>query len=64
MSSSGFVPMPFAKRVQNEYCVSERTWLSVLIVPVPSWKLPFQTADAFRFNDSTAFYLSSIARFG
>ena len=30
MSSSGLVPMPFAKRVRNEYCVSERTWLSVL----------------------------------
>jgi len=34
--------------VLNEYCVCFRTPLSVEIVPLPSFKPPCQTADAFR----------------
>src|SRR5678816_1509744 len=49
INSSGLVPMPCAKRVWNEYRVSESTPLSVVIVPVPSRRVPFQTTDAFRF---------------
>jgi hypothetical protein len=48
MSSSGFVPTPFSKRVLKEYCVSLSTPLSVEIVPRPSFKPPRQTAEAFR----------------
>src|SRR5271169_1289986 len=47
-SSSGFVPTPFSKRVLKEYCVCFRTPLSVEIDPLPSFKPPCQTADAFR----------------
>ncbi len=50
MSSSGLVPMPLAKRVLKEYCVSARTPLSVLIVPEPCRRLPRQTAEAWRFK--------------
>src|SRR5471032_2796234 len=35
MSSSGFVPTPFSKRVLNEYCVSLSVPLSVGILPLP-----------------------------
>src|SRR5476651_1147973 len=49
ISSSGFVPLPFSKRVLKEYCVSDKTPLAVEIVPLPSFKLPCQTADAVRF---------------
>src|SRR5439155_8797087 len=49
MSSSGFVPMPFSKRVLKEYCVSLSTPLSLEMVPLPSFKPPRQTADALRF---------------
>src|SRR5882672_522694 len=49
MSSSGFVPTPFSKRVLKEYCVSLSTPLSLEMVPLPSFKPPRQTADAFRF---------------
>src|SRR5258708_36741017 len=55
ISSSGFVPAPFSKRVENEYCVFERTPLSVEIVPLPSFSDPFQTAEALR----TIFVISS-----
>src|SRR5580704_1474878 len=48
INSSGFVPMPFSNRVENEYCALERTLLSVEIVPFPSLSEPFQTAEAFR----------------
>src|SRR3984893_12199551 len=48
INSSGFVPAPFSKRVENEYCVFERTPLSVEIVPLPSFSEPFQTAEALR----------------
>src|SRR5918993_644464 len=49
INSSGFVPLPSSKRVLKEYCVSERTLLSVEIVPLPSLSPPLQTADALRF---------------
>src|SRR6202007_3208561 len=49
MSSSGLVPVPFSKRVANEYCVLASTPLSVEMVPLPPFKPPFQTADALRF---------------
>jgi hypothetical protein len=49
MSSSGFVPTPFSKRVLNEYCVSLSVPLSVEILPLPDFKSPDQTADALRF---------------
>src|SRR6266550_3485609 len=48
INSSGFVPAPFSNRVENEYCVFERTPLSVEIVPLPSFNEPFQTAEALR----------------
>src|SRR6266536_1004587 len=48
-SSSGFVPRAFSKRVLNEYGACERTPLSVETVPLPSLRLPCQTADAVRF---------------
>src|ERR1700692_71877 len=46
MSSSGLVPTPFSKRVENEYCVCERTPLAVLTVPRPSFSPPCQWALA------------------
>src|SRR5436190_17447396 len=49
MSSSGFVPGPFSKRVVNEYCVSLSTPLAVEIVPLPCLRSPCQTADAVLF---------------
>src|SRR5947209_1832201 len=49
MSSSGFVPAPFSKRVLKEYCVSLSTPLSVEMAPLPSFNPPRQTADALRF---------------
>src|SRR5208282_2032575 len=48
INSSGFVPRPFSKRVENEYCAFESTPLSVEIVPLPSLSEPFQTAEALR----------------
>src|SRR5437660_12550607 len=48
MSSSGLVPLPFSNRVVNEYWVLERTPLSVETMPLPPFKSPCQTADAFR----------------
>src|ERR1051325_6848746 len=49
ISSSGFVPMPFSKRVLNEYCASFNTPLSVEMLPLPDFKSPRQIADALRF---------------
>src|SRR5690242_11047895 len=49
ISSSGFAPTPFSKRVPNEYCVSRRTPLSVERLPLPSFNPPCQTAVALRF---------------
>src|SRR6187431_2341228 len=49
MSSSGFVPGPFSKRVPKEYWASLSTPLSVEMAPLPAFKSPRQTADAFRF---------------
>src|ERR1017187_10613396 len=49
MSSSGFVPAPFSKRVLNEYCAALSVPLSVEILPLPDFKSPAQTADALRF---------------
>src|SRR5206468_1804931 len=48
ISSSGLVPVPSAKRELNEYCVSLSVPLWVEIVPLPSFRLPFHTADAVR----------------
>src|SRR5256886_11412681 len=48
INSSGLVPMPCTKRVRNEYCVLFSTPLSVLNVPVPSRRVPFQITDALR----------------
>src|SRR4029077_18355385 len=48
ISSSGLVPIPYAKRVRKEYWILLSAPLSVLIVPLPSRRLPFQTADALR----------------
>jgi hypothetical protein len=48
ISSSGLVPFPSSKRVLNEYCVSLSTPLAEEIVPLPSFKPPFQTAFAVR----------------
>jgi len=52
ISSSGLVPLPFSKRVLNEYCVPESTPLSVETVPLPSLRPPSQWADALRFMAS------------
>src|SRR6185369_9878888 len=49
ISSSGFVPLPSSNRVLNEYCVFDKTPLSVDTVPLPSLRPPFQTADPLRF---------------
>src|ERR1019366_4311798 len=49
INSSGFVPTPFSKRVLNEYCASLSPPLSVEMLPLPSFKPSFQTADALRF---------------
>src|SRR5215475_14245763 len=47
-SSSGLVPMPFSKRVENEYCVSLSVPLSVEMDPFPVFRSPCQTAEALR----------------
>src|SRR5690606_19632883 len=49
ISSSGLVPGPSSKRVLKPYWVSDKAPLCVEIFPLPSFKLPFQTADAVRF---------------
>src|SRR5262249_28347109 len=61
-SSSGFVPMPFSKRVLNEYCVCFRTPLSVEIEPLPVFKSPCQTTDALRCI-SVSPLLRTVARY-
>jgi len=48
-SSSGLVPIPLSKWVSNDYCVLASTPLSVEMFPFPSLRLPFHSADAFRF---------------
>src|SRR5208282_2952324 len=48
ISSSGFVPGAFSNRVVNEYGVLFNTPLSDEIVPAPSLRVPFQTAEALR----------------
>src|SRR5437868_10695983 len=58
INSSGLVPCPSSKRVLNEYCVSERTPLSVEMLPWPSFNPPFQTADAFRFIFSSCYEIN------
>jgi hypothetical protein len=50
ISSSGLVPLACSKRVVKEYQASDRTPLSVEIVPLPSLRPPCQTADALRFT--------------
>src|SRR5476651_675353 len=56
ISSSGFVPTPFSKRVLKEYCVSLSVPLSVEMLPLPLFKSPFQTADALRFIKQFPFF--------
>jgi hypothetical protein len=41
--------MPFSKRVAKEYCVSFSTPLAEVMLPLPLFKSPCQTADALRF---------------
>src|SRR5664279_6118822 len=53
-SSSGLVPIPFSKRVPNEYWVWVSTPLSVETLPFPSLRLPCHTAEAFRFMSSSS----------
>src|SRR5579871_1821457 len=48
INSSGLVPRPFSKRVENEYWAFESTPLSVETVPLPSLSEPFHTAEALR----------------
>src|SRR5207248_1388877 len=48
INSSGLVPMPCRKRVRNEYCVLFSTPLSVVNVPVPCRRVPFQMTEALR----------------
>ena len=49
INSSGFVPIPFSKRVENEYCTfREHLAVGQEIVPLPSLSEPFQTAEALR----------------
>src|SRR5262249_48783702 len=49
MSSSGFVPGPFSKRVPNEYDASLSAPLFTEIFPEPVFRSPRQTAEASRF---------------
>jgi hypothetical protein len=49
ISSSGLVPMPSANSVAWEYWVLKRTPLSVVRVPSPPCRVPFQVAEAFLF---------------
>src|SRR5271157_506465 len=53
MSSSGFVPMPFSKRVLKEYWVLFRTPLAVETLPLPSFNPPDQWALALRCISSS-----------
>src|SRR5215831_5938754 len=48
MSSSGLVPGAFSNRVEKEYWVSCSTPPGAEIVPLPSFRPPFQTALALR----------------
>jgi hypothetical protein len=49
INCSGFVPTPSSKRLLNEYCVLFRTVLWVVKLPLPSFPVPCQLADAFLF---------------
>src|SRR5688572_5719758 len=49
ISSSGFVPFPSSNRVLKEYCVLDKTPLSVDTTPLPSFKPPRHTAEPFLF---------------
>src|ERR1035438_10197754 len=54
MSSSGLVPMPFSKRVLNEYWLFLRTPLGVETVPFPSFNPPVQWALPVRCISSSS----------
>src|SRR5258708_557959 len=60
-SSSGLVPTPFSKRVENEYCVSFNVPLSVEMDPFPDFKSPCQTAEALRCMGGISFLLTLAA---
>ncbi len=47
-SSSGLVPLPSPKRALNEYGTSLSVPLCTESVPLPSWVVPCQRADALR----------------
>ena len=57
ISSSGLVPTPSAKRALKLYCVPFNVPLCVEIVPLPSFRLPCQTADPLRSIVSLLFVL-------
>src|SRR5215471_5332400 len=57
ISSSGFVPGAFSKRVVNEYGVLLNTPPGAEMLPFPSLRPPFQTALALRCIGSPEFYL-------
>src|SRR6202035_3759763 len=60
ISSSGLVPTPSAKRALKLYCVSFNVPLWVEIVPLPSLRLPCQTADALRSIVYLLFFLVAL----
>src|SRR5579864_3830554 len=62
ISSSGFVPGAFSKRVVKEYGVSFSTPPGAEIAPFPSFKPPFQTALALRCMDLLLVMISLKAR--
>src|ERR1700733_5095533 len=55
ISSSGFVPFSFSKRVLNEYGVLASTPESVERSPLPSRPVPRQTAFALRIMETSSF---------
>src|SRR5947207_13329982 len=68
MSSSGLVPLPCSKRVENEYWAVASTALAVEITPGPSFNPPCQRAEAVRFMvppevQGTAAFADGLAMF-
>src|SRR4029077_3188563 len=57
MSSSGFVPRSFSKRVRNEYGVLARTPESVERSPLPARPVPRHTAFALRIMEASVLQL-------
>src|SRR5579864_1055940 len=61
ISSSGFVPGAFSKRVVNEYCVLFSTPPGADIVPLPSFNPPFQIALALRCMTFSSNFRNKVA---